>query len=114
MFILNLCISSYPSYNSQHLQGLKLVKILQTQNLIVVGDSENIIRHMVLGTNPLDSRLAFVFERIRQAIIPISNVNFYHVLRENNSIADQFTNKATLGKEGDIVINGKAYHQPIP
>jgi hypothetical protein len=26
----------------------------------VVGDSKNVIRHMVLGTNPLDSRLASI------------------------------------------------------
>lgn len=80
----------------------------------MVGHSKDIIRHLVLGTNPLDSRLASVFERNRQVLIPIFNVKFYHILLENSSITDQFADKATLEEEGHIVINGKACHQPIP
>jgi hypothetical protein len=39
-------------------------------------------------------------------------VKFYPVLYK--IIAEHFANKATLGKEEKVVINGEAYLQPIP
>jgi hypothetical protein len=45
----------------------------------VVEDSNNVIRHMVLGTNYVDFRLAFMFVRIKQVMALIPSVKFDHV-----------------------------------
>jgi len=87
---------------------------LHIYNFIVVGDSKNVIRHMVLSTNPLDSILDLVIERINHVAKSFTGVHFYHVLRENDSLADIYANQETMEKERDIVINGKPYIQPIP
>jgi hypothetical protein len=79
-----------------------------------VGDSNIVIRHLVMGTNPLDYRLASMFIWIRQALSIVSGLIFSHVFQENNQMADKYANKAVIGKEGSIVINDKVYHQPIP
>jgi ribonuclease HI len=50
------------------LQGLIIAKSLNLQNLIVIGDSLIIIKHMVQGTTPIDVTLATVIERIRKLI----------------------------------------------
>lgn len=47
------------------LQGLKLAINVRIQSVILVGDSKNVIRHVVLDSKTLDSWLASVFERIR-------------------------------------------------
>jgi ribonuclease HI len=96
------------------LQGLKITISLRIQKLIVVGDSKKVNRHMVLNTTPVDTLLTSVTEWTKQASKSFSSVHFYHVLRENNILADSFANQATSIKVGDIVINGKIYTQPIP
>jgi ribonuclease HI len=68
------------------LQGLNLAKNHHIPSLIVVEDSKVVIKHMVTSFffNPLDSRLVSAIERVRHVKESIVNVNFYHILWENN------------------------------
>jgi hypothetical protein len=49
------------------LQGLKITINIRIWTLIVVGDSKNVIKHMVLNTIPCDTLLSSMIERIKKA-----------------------------------------------
>jgi len=87
------------------LKGLKIVINSRIEKLIVVGDSKNAIRHMVLNTILVDSLFASLLEWAKQESKKISDVNSFHALRENNSLAHDYANQTTYLKVGDIVIN---------
>jgi ribonuclease HI len=62
------------------LQGLNIATNFGIQTLSVVGDSKNIIRHLVLNTTPGDTLLASVLEQIQEEINKLLGVKLFHVL----------------------------------
>jgi ribonuclease HI len=74
-------------------QGVLLVQEHQLNQITIVGDSKNIIRHFVLGTIPKNTKLQRIVDRIKLLLSPI-HVNFIHVLRGNNEAADNMANQA--------------------
>jgi len=77
------------------LQGLRQAKSNNVQQIIILGDSKNTIKHMRNGSLPKDSRLkAIILQKIRLEIQHGPQVEFLHFHQHNNSIADQKDNKA--------------------
>jgi myo-inositol-1-phosphate synthase len=80
----------------------------------VVGDSKTVIGKMVSKTIVVDNILASVLKRAKKEVINFTSIKFFQLLQENNQIADEFTNQATLLKEGIIIINGNKHDLSIP
>jgi hypothetical protein len=69
---------------------------------------------MALNTTPINTLMASISKRANQESKKKSWVNFFHVLQENNSRADDYVTQATYLKLGNTIINGKLCNQPIP
>jgi ribonuclease HI len=96
------------------LQGMKIAKLLNIHNLVVIGDSFLIIKYIQQGTFSSDARLASVLGRIRHLNSSFSTMRFYHVLRDNNYEADMYASLDTRKKEGTLIINNEVTNEPIP
>ena len=70
------------------LKGIQLAKEIQTQHIIIIGESLNTIQNMIKGTLPKDSQLCNLIKNIRQLLVGITQSSYHHVLRENNQLAD--------------------------
>jgi ribonuclease HI len=64
------------------LKGIQLTQTQQIRELNALGDSKNIIRMMVHGSNPRYLSLKQVMDRIRVESQDIK-ITFYHIIREN-------------------------------
>jgi hypothetical protein len=74
--------------------------LIVIHDLIVIGDSLIIIRHMIQGTSSTDIGLASIIDRIRKIHQAFTKISYYHVKRENNKEVDQLPNLATLKRRG--------------
>jgi ribonuclease HI len=94
-------------------QGVLLAQEQKLSNIIVIGDSKNIIRHFVKGTGPKNSKLKRIIERIR-AIMSSFHSSFYHVPRANNTKADEQQNLAIGKAPGHMEMLGRHLFSPPP
>jgi len=78
------------------LQGLKHLQDLGIEKVIILGHSQSLIRILVDNMSSRDFRLARVVTRIRKLIGSFLQVNFFHVLRQNNKESDAKANKVVL------------------
>ena len=96
------------------LQGLMQVKNLGIKDLVVVGDSQSIIKCLVNGAEPKDINFSRLIKRINAISKTLQKVTFFHVLRENNKDADLEANKVALLPAGSLLQNGHEDWAPIP
>jgi len=84
--------------------GVQLSQTKEIQVLVVIGDSKNIIRMMIRGTKPRDSRLKKIMDRIRMVSLDIKTI-VYHILTENNTEADKMANAAIGAKPSTLSLD---------
>lgn len=96
------------------LQGLKHLRDLGIEKVIILGDSQSLIRILVDNTSPRDFQLAIVVTKIRNLVGSFLQVNFFHVLRQNNKEADVEANKAILLPIGTQIRDGVKEWDSIP
>jgi ribonuclease HI/exonuclease III len=95
-------------------QGLKLAIKLNIQDLTVIGDSRIIIQTMVKGSNAHTIKLQSLMDKIRIITSKLNTCHFYHVLRDQNCVADQEANQGVLLEEGTLSVNGTLERVEIP
>ena len=81
--------------------------------IIVFGDSRKIIHKIRSGR--IDG--AANYSRLHKRITKISSnlqVTYYHILRQNNSMADKMANKGVKNKLGIVSIRDKTYYKHVP
>jgi hypothetical protein len=74
--------------------------------IIVIGDSEIIINHMVKKLVLRNNSIASILDRIRQLGGSLTDIIFYHILREHNKEMDWWENASSEQKEGELMVNG--------
>lgn len=84
-------------------QGLKQAKDLGIKEVIIIGDSQSIIKTMVENSVPSDFRFARVVARIKTLVNSFQSIKFFHVLRENNKDADSEANKVVHLSTGSLL-----------
>lgn len=72
-----------------------------------------IIKHLRTGSMPTDTSLNNIFKKIHIAAQDLS-LKVYHILRNNNQVADLQANLAIRDKEGFTRIKGEVLFKPIP
>jgi len=66
------------------------------------------------NTSPRDFRHARVVARIRKLVDSFLQVNFFHILRQNNKEADAEANKVVFLPVGTQIRDGVEDWDPIP
>ena len=94
------------------LKGVQLAQTKGIRELVVLGDSNTIIRLIVKGTNPRDPSLKKILDRTRLASRDI-RTTFYHILWGNNSKVDKMANAAIGANPGALSIDGVSTLAPL-
>lgn len=96
------------------LLGTSIARKLGLQILLIMGDSAIIIAAMTSGKDFKQMALNSIKSRIMENIRKLSGVTFKHVLRGNNTEADEQANKATSRQTGQVRENDAVYEKDIP
>jgi ribonuclease HI len=94
-------------------QGVLLAQERKLNNIIIIGDSKNTIRHFVKGTAPKNSKLKRIIERIK-AILSSIQTSFFHVPHANNEEVDEKANQAIGKAPGHMDILGRILFSAPP
>lgn len=94
--------------------GTKILSRLRIQNPIIMGDSAIVIAAMAKRSDFKKEALNSIKARIETNIADLGKVTFKHVLRENNSEADEQANLASTRPTGQARENDHQYEQHIP
>ena len=95
-------------------QGLRIAKALGISELIVIGDSRIIIRALAEKLMPTHMALRHLIHKIVAQTSSFKKIDFYHVLRENNSNDDHEANKGTSLFHGELILNNQGSFCPPP
>ena len=80
----------------------KIARVFGIVTLHVFGDSKVTIKWETREYNLKVLSLIPWCYRIKKKMIHFSNINFHHIYREHNQLADQFSKVALNGKEGTL------------
>lgn len=94
-------------------QGVIFLKELGIQEENIFGDSQVIIRAVVINSNLVDLQLARLFTRIK-SIWKSLHLTYFHVLRTNNKASDIQANNAVHLEAGTILKNKETLWVLIP
>ena len=95
-------------------KGMTQARRLSIKKLAIIGDSRIIIQALKQKKAPNNMGLSHYHRKVIAQMKDFEEVNFYHVLRNLNHMADHEANVgASLSKEV-IFINGIENHEPIP
>eukprot|EP00253_Pinus_taeda_P026343 PITA_26343 len=94
--------------------GTSISRKLGLQNLFILGDSAIIIASMSSGKEFRQTALNRIRGRIIENTRTIREVTFKHILRGNNSEADEQANNAIGRQTGQVKENEKVYEEAIP
>jgi ribonuclease HI len=95
-------------------QGLSLAINQNIHDITVIGDSRLIINALVKKISTNSTHLQTLLDKIRLITSKLHTCQFYHVLRDHNSIADQEANQGVKLKAGTLSINGTMIQVEIP
>ena len=95
-------------------QGLRTAKALGISELIVIGDSRIVIRALAEKLMPTHMALRHLIHKIVAQASLFKKIDFYHVLRENNSSADLEANKGTPLSPEELIFNEQGSFCPPP
>ena len=85
------------------------------KNLQVYGDSELLIKMLNSDGFFNIPALNVILRRIRNTLKDFEQVEFFHILRDLNGLADSLVNVACLLAQGHLSLNGEdRIFQPIP
>jgi ribonuclease HI len=80
------------------LLGLELAQRLGMERVLIVSDSEIVVRQMEGRSRVLSARLRALHREACQTVRTFDNVRFRHVPREQNRLADALAGEALLGQ----------------
>jgi ribonuclease HI len=95
-------------------QGLLLAKNRGIHAISVIGDSKIIVRNARKGSQSSNLFLRVILQRIATVTKRFHNIQFFHVLRRNNQLADAQANQAIGLEQGTLVVNGISRNSAIP
>ena len=95
-------------------QGLRTAKALGISELIVIGDSRIVICALTEKLMPTHMALRHLICKIVTQASLFKKIDFYHVLRDYNSIADLEANKGASLSLGELILNGQGSYYPSP
>ena len=95
-------------------QGLRIAKEMGISKLNVIGDSIIIICALAENLMPNNMALRHLIQKIVVQTSSSKKINFYHVLRENNSNVDYEANKGTSLCHGELILNNQGSFYPPP
>ena len=87
---------------------------LGISKLIVIGDSRVVILALAKKLMPSHMALRHLIHKIVAQASHFKKIDFYHVLRENNSSADLEANKGTSLSPGELIFNEQGSFYPPP
>ena len=95
------------------LQGLELLDMIATSKIAVFGYLRQFIYKMINGYSLGSIKCRRLYDRITPLLS--NRVEFFHILRENNSLADALANLGASLPQGHIRINDLDIgSKPIP
>ena len=81
----------------------------------IFGDSDILIKALNLADRINNSTLNIILQRTRILLKGLDKSDSFHILRDQNHLADDLANKACLLPQGFLSINGEdIYCHPIP
>lgn len=92
------------------LLGTSIMKQMQAQNPIILGDSAIVIAALATGGEFKKTALSNIEQRIMNNISLMGDITFKQVLRDNNIEADSFANKETNRSINDQTGQRKRYY----
>ena len=95
-------------------QGLSIAVALGITGLIIIGDSRVVIRTLAEILMPTYMALRHVILKLVAQASLFKKIDFYHVLRENNTYADLGANKGASLGPGELIVNDKGSFCPPP
>ena len=95
-------------------KGLNKALLRGIQDLTVVGDSKLIIHCINTQTFPSSNQLRQVLLRISMIIPIFRSIEFFHVLRMNNGLAEKAANEAIPLRKGALKLNDDLKFCHIP
>ena len=93
-------------------QGLRIVVELGIFELIVIGDSRVVIHTLAENILPTHMALQHLICKIVAQASLFKKIDFYHVLRENNSHADLEANKGVSLSPVELILNDQGSYYP--
>ena len=88
-------------------QGLRIAKMLGISELIATGDSRIVICSLAENIMPNQMTLRQLIHKIVAQVSSFKKIEFFHVLRKNNSKADYEANKGSSLIPGELILNGQ-------
>ena len=95
-------------------QGLRIAVALGITELIVIGDSRVVIRTLAENLMPTHMALRHLIHKLVAQASLFKKIDFYHMLRENNTYADLEANKGASLGPGELIVNDKGSFYPPP
>ena len=88
-------------------QGLRIDKALGISKLTIIGDSRIVICALVENLMPNHMALRHLIHKIVAQASSFKKIDFFHMLRENNSNANHEANKGSSLSPGELILNGQ-------
>ena len=95
-------------------QGLKQARRNNIDEISVFGDSRIIIQAMILKKFPSHLHISRILHKISMIASKFQKINYYHVLRGLNSLADAEANKAVHLGRSIISVDGRETKCNLP
>ena len=86
--------------------GLDLVRQNKIIKVVVMGDSKQVIQKMTSGYNQGAVKIRRIYEWVQEIFANIQ-ISFCHILRSNNSKADNLANQGAKLKIGLAIVKGQ-------
>ena len=96
------------------LQGLRIALSKGIAKLSVFGDSRLLIQAIIKEKCPSQINLAQIYQKIRLLSKNFQTINYFHVLRGLNALADREANQGTLLGIGILLIDGVELRSDVP
>ena len=95
-------------------QGLRIAVALGIIELTVIGDSRVVIRALAENLMPTHMALRHLIHKLVAQASLFKKIDFYHMLRENNSYADLEANKGASLSPGELIFDDQGSFCPPP
>ena len=86
-------------------QGLNQLKVIGAEEVMVFGDSRIIIQELNGGSRSKNERIVRLIKRIRSKANTFRKIQFFHVLRNLNGLADSAANKSIAIGLNELNVN---------
>ena len=86
-------------------QGLKQMQKKGVEEVMVIGDSRLIMQALNGGRRGKNDRTERIINRIKSMAKRFRKIEFFHVLRELNGLADIAANKSIVVDCYDLIVN---------